>query len=87
MTWYEDECRAGANPQDCGSFLKLARLQMKRAFIPTLVAVAASVLINRMGSPLLLLAALVLLCYLYCRGFRLKVVLPRNPESMGGPRL
>ncbi len=51
MNGFDENGRENGTREAGAALLNLAREQMRRAFIPTVVAVVASVLINRIGSP------------------------------------
>lgn len=63
------------------AFLSKAKQQFKSASIPTITAVAASVVISKMGVPLIAICGVCAAGYAYWRGYRLKLTKPTAQES------
>jgi len=57
-------------------FIRVAKLQMRRACIPTAVAVTTSVVISKLGAPIVPIAAIAAGGWAYFRGYRIRIVKP-----------
>lgn len=62
-------------------FLGEAQAQLQRCAIPTVVAVAASVVIAKLGVPVIALGAVVAGGYAYYIGYRVRVTKPGKDEN------
>ncbi len=74
MNGFDENGRENGTREAGAALLNLAREQMRRAFIPTVVAVVASVLINRIGSPLIVLGVLAAIGWGWWCGWRVRLV-------------
>jgi hypothetical protein len=66
-------------PGRCEQFLETATKQLRQCAVPTVLAIIVSVLISKLGMPLVALALVVGGGYAWWRGYRVKIVKPDAP--------
>jgi hypothetical protein len=60
----------------CERFVRVAGVQMRRCCIPTAVAITTSVVLSKIGAPIVPIALIGAGGYAWWRGYRVKVVKP-----------
>ena len=65
----------------CEDLLRTAKLQLKRCCIPTTLAVVTSVIISKLGTPIIPVALIGAGGWAWWRGYRVRIVKPHEREE------
>jgi len=63
-----------------GRFIRTAKIQMRHACIPTVVAISTSVVLTEIGAPIVPLAVIGAGGYAWWRGYRIRVEQPGDKK-------
>ena len=63
------------------TFLETAKRQLEQSCIPTCVAISASVVISKLGLPLIVTGGAMASAYAYWKGYRVRLVKPTEESD------